>query len=155
MRELPLLCKTDVVNNILAGRQTQDRRPVKPQPTGPITWGCIGGQGFGFIDGTKIIKSPFGQPGDLLYVRETWRETGSAQRDDHKIPPADSGVGLDQIIFAAEHPEDGPWRPNIHMPKRFARIWLKVNRVWVERVQDISDDANPWVWACEFERVER
>jgi hypothetical protein len=74
------------------------------------------------------------------------------------------------------------------MPKKAARIKLRVKRVWIERIQDISEaDAkaegtkpepkmrahryryafgclwdsiyktwseNPFVWACEFERIE-
>ena len=31
-------------------------------------------------------------------------------------------------------------RPSIHMPKKYARIWLEVTNVRVERVQDIDDN---------------
>jgi hypothetical protein len=33
---------------------------------------------------------------------------------------------------------NGKWNPSIHMPKRFARIWLQVEDVRVERVQEIT-----------------
>jgi hypothetical protein len=50
------------------------------------------------------------------------------------------------------------------MPREASRINLKVKRVWVERIQDITYadmltegtldwESNPWVWCCEFEVV--
>lgn len=33
-----------------------------------------------------------------------------------------------------------PWHPSIHMPKRAARIWLKVTDVRVERLQNITSE---------------
>ena len=35
---------------------------------------------------------------------------------------------------------EGIWRPSIHMPKEAARIWLKVNGVRVERLQEITEE---------------
>ena len=64
-------------------------------------------------------------PGDILYVRETWRKAlngyyyyESWQRDD--------------IADVTK------WKPSIRMPKEAARIWLKVTDVRVERLQKIT-----------------
>ena len=38
------------------------------------------------------------------------------------------------------HGSSPDWRPSIHMPKEAARIFLKVKKVRVERLQDIDDD---------------
>lgn len=79
---------------------------------------------------------PF-QVGQILWVRETWRELGSAQTADGSIPPPEVAVG--NIIYAADHPEEGPWRSPRYMPKWASRLTLEVTNVRVERVQDIRD----------------
>jgi len=79
----------------------------------------------------KLCMTPY-QPGDILYVRETWNRlpyTGEYiyKADDegnNNIPKGEVG----HII----------WRPSIHMPKEAARIWLRVTDVRVERLQDIT-----------------
>jgi hypothetical protein len=67
------------------------------------------------------------QPGDLLYVRETWR---GIEQD----------FGPDRIEYKATETINlkDKWRPSIHMPKEAARIWLQVTDVRVERLMDIS-----------------
>ena len=83
----PILFHTEMVRAILEGRKSCTRRLVKPQPDGKHTFplgfvtdstekkevGC-----FGFsIDecggSIKYVKPPY-QPGDILYVRETWMD---------------------------------------------------------------------------------
>ena len=70
------------------------------------------------------------QPGDILYVRETWSK------------------GLERYIYRANYSDtekfyrDGKeiemkWHPSIHMPKEAARLWLKVTDVKVERLQEM------------------
>ena len=170
--ELPILFNSVMVRAILAGRKTQTRRAIKLKEFQKST---TRGYDFIFRDDRMLwndvtlakalnppskhypFRSPFGQPGDLLWVAE----------------------------------------------QQGARIWLKVGRVWVERVQDISAfdcfgegihgsgaqwatgaddnaaykstprlafsylwdsiyaakglgwDSNPYVWCCEFERVDK
>lgn len=65
--------------------------------------------------------------GDILYVRETWKEApkGYYYYEDWQ---------KDDIADVTK------WHPSIHMPKEAARIWLKVTDVRVERLQEISED---------------
>ena len=85
-RVLPILFNTEMVRAILDGRKTVTRRLIKSQPPydvqcplGYCTDGYkseIGKFAFGsHKDGGKMIfcKPPY-QPGDILYVRETWGE---------------------------------------------------------------------------------
>jgi hypothetical protein len=143
----PILCNTQVVQNILASRQTQDRRPIKFK------------KGLGeFVDKDDAWQwavhnstGPKYQVGDVLYVRETFCETTFIQcartnNWDYEIIDGqrnDNGVlgNYAKCIMYRTHELScpvGKWKPNIHMPKKFARIFLKVTAVRVERIQDIS-----------------
>lgn len=120
----PILFSTAMVQAILDGRKTQTRRVVKPQPeytrgfVGPIHW-------IGDKDG-KEIKCPYGEPGDILWVRETWCPP------HHLIP--ESGY-----VYKADDNRPFRWKPSIHMPFAAARIFLRVKSVRVERLHDISE----------------
>lgn len=142
-RVLPILFNTDMVLEILDGRKTVTRRLIKSQPPydvqcplGYCTDGYkseIGKFAFGsHEDGGKMIfcKPPY-QQGNILYVRETWLDY--AGRFMYK---ADCDKYRLESLKLAEF----NWRPSIHMPKEAARIWLKVNDVRVERLQEITID---------------
>ena len=47
--------------------------------------------------------------------------------------PCNSGVS-----YGGGFPDE-KWTPSIHMPRQASRLTLLVKRVWVERVQDISE----------------
>lgn len=70
------------------------------------------------------------QPGDILWVRETW----AAWSPTYGTAP--------RLIYKADDnaPAGVKWRPSIHMPKKAARIFLRVTGVRVERLQDISGE---------------
>lgn len=121
----PILFNTEMVRAILDGRKTVTRRVVMPQPEGrPIRMtenscypGCYA------IEGTpRVIRPPY-QPGDTLWVRETWAKSMAGtfmyQADDKAI--------------MVER-----WRPSIHMPREAARLFLRVTGVRVERLKDID-----------------
>ena len=131
-----------MVRAILEGRKTQTRRIMKPQPqflTGSNrrvyadcdfkkAWEDISGtgQGSGFSD------CPFGNPGDQLWVRETWRPK------THSFPtgwPYEYRATAEQDLT----PTDGNWKPSIFMPRTACRITLEIVSVRVERLKDISE----------------
>ncbi len=162
MSERLILFSPPMVRAILAGQKTMTRRVVRPQPdfgtahaalggdtsdavpgVSPACFGsCVGlqqGRGFGYV--IPNIRSPYGAPGDLLWVRETW--AAGKQFDD--VAPRDIPDGA-FIHYAASHPGDmhiigmarGRWRRSIHMPRWASRLTLRVTDVRVERVQDIT-----------------
>lgn len=94
MNAKPILFSGPMVRALLEGRKTQTRRIVKPQPTngwafenppvlGRITsshpkrgrFGAFVRRGLGSdFPEADLIACPYGQPGDLLWVRETWAD---------------------------------------------------------------------------------
>jgi hypothetical protein len=128
-----------MVRAILAGRKTQTRRlvtaPVAPREI--LRFGCRAGDGFGWFgqDGS-MIRSPYGAPGDRLWVREAW----AVLEDDRIIYQADAVPGS---YGAALLPDGdnyfGPWRTPLFMPRTAARLVLEVEAVRVERLHDISE----------------
>ena len=93
------------------------------------------------------------QPGDILYVRETfawcpcWDCGLDTTPDGCKNPviydfkKKEHGCYMYRASCEDnEYPSDDTWHPSIHMPKEAARIFLKVTNVRVERLQEITDD---------------
>ena len=80
-----------------------------------------------------IRKAPC-QPGDILYVRETWC---SAYDGEKYFYLADKLTNREERLLL--NYDDVKWHPSIHMPKGAARIWLKVIDVRIERLQDITE----------------
>ncbi len=159
MRIRPILFNTDMVRAILDGRKTVTRRIIKGFIPKDATWGysvftpngsisCRGTFVVGY--GEKFCKLPY-QPGDILYVRETWSTKRSSKcvgNKTEKCPyeSCENAPGpclYDEYIYkATDHLEssDVTWHPSIHMPKEAARIWLKVLDVRVERLQNITEE---------------
>jgi len=137
----PIIFSAPMVQAILAGRKTQTRRVMKPQPyteethSGKI-WRWANKQDRGWwwpIEETfhqKAIEedAPY-KPGDILWVRETWKP---CPNDDNAFAYKADGL-----------PEPAGcqylnWRPSIHMPRSAARLFLRVTDVRAERVRDIT-----------------
>lgn len=136
----PILFNTEMVRANLDGRKSCTRRLVKGFVPDNAIWGYTAFTPKGYIScrgtfadgyGEKFFKLPY-QPGDILYVRETW----------HK--------GLERYMYRADYSDtekfyrngkeiEMKWKPSIHMPKEAARIWLKVTDVRVERLQEITE----------------
>lgn len=146
----PVLFNTDMVKAILDGRKTVTRRRVgekvcivrEDQKINKnlngefelynITTRCG-------LPQNVFFKPPY-QPGDILYVRETW--------SDHYVPDEEGKAKLEYCYKADGTDikgeclpgENNRWYPSIHMPKEAARIFLKVTDVRVERLQDITNE---------------
>lgn len=191
----PILFNTEMVRAILDGRKTCTRRICKDANECTVpdmdfynadrrTYAV-----HNFVDKEHTEQLSTAErtcpicTGDILYVRETWKEApkGYYYYEDWQ---------KDDIADVTK------WKPSIHMPKEAARIWLKVTNVRVERLQEITEvqaqaegcnsglltgactargqfedlwnstvkksdldrygwDASPWVWVIEFERCEK
>lgn len=221
----PILFNTDMVRAILDGRKTQTLRIVKgldglnvyrSEPSEDSyeslsEWdffygGCL--PDGGLYDATKPVKAPCGI-GDILWVKETFCAL--------PVTPGGHLRGHDVYYYRAGEdlrPDGwrGNWKAARFMPKKAARIFLRVKYVRAERLQKITNigaqaegfvgvpcdhqnmgyygctdcmdsgwlepptiefaelwdstvkksdlplygwNANPWVWAIEFERCEK
>ena len=164
-RERPILFSGPMVRAILEGRKTATRRVVKPQPDSPcviaseICWmqgrvTCIWPAPYTLDDGTRPDHHaicPYGQPGDRLWVRETWASVPYGPAQIHGIDwpgvpdmrprKVDERNRARVVIYRADGgmPGDEVWTPSIHMPRWASRITLAITRVRVERVQDITE----------------
>lgn len=117
---------------ILDDRKTQTRRVIKLDG-----WNV----GDPIYQTRRSVEKmcPYGQPGDLLYVRETWRTW--AGHDELRPSQLDSygpcQYKADMAVYNG-HRDWGRWRSSIHMPEWASRIWLRMTDVRVGRVQEIS-----------------
>lgn len=164
----PILFNTEMVRAILDGRKSCTRRIVKPEP-----------QGYFEVNENPVyiydtdwnqgrITPPY-QPGDILYVRETfaWQpcwdcgmdvEQGGCENEaERRLHDKKKEHGCYMYRASCEdneYPSADTWHPSIHMKKDIARIWLKVTDVRVERLQEmkpvdvIKEGAYPDCWDC-------
>lgn len=123
-RVLPILFNMKMVRAILDCRKSCTRRIIKPQPQGYFE---VSEEPLYIYDtdGKQGKITPPYQPGDILYVRETFIQA-AAHIFWYK---ADDKPWMSKDLL---------WKPSIYMPKEAARIWLKVTDVRVERLQDIT-----------------
>jgi hypothetical protein len=149
MKESPIIFSTPMVQAILEGRKTQTRRIIKPQPvkedwlfewkgTRPKAKRDSRALASSSLEGLlKWMKYAKYNINDVLWVRETF--TIDSRGADGDNPG---------YYYKADMPiyEDGyeiwpdSWKPSIFMPKDYARIWLQITDVKVERLKDISVD---------------
>lgn len=142
-RILPILFKFDMVRAILDDRKGATRRIVKGFIPDDAIWGYTAFTPKGYIScrgtfadgyGEKFFKLPC-EPGDILYVRETFDYLEGWKIGD---------PGIDGKYFYRADGDlrpvswRGKWHPSLHMPKDAARIFLKVNDVRVERLDDMT-----------------
>lgn len=133
MKERPILFSAPMVRAILEGRKTQTRRIVKPQPS----WLAENNRVINVNGKCGMVESicPYGQPGDGLWVRETWAPVPMAWIDDGVEHRSDFAYRATGDVIGCHK-----WKPSIHMPRWASRITLEIVSVRVERLQDISEE---------------
>lgn len=154
MKEIPILYSPPMVQAVMNDRKTKTRRKTGLDKINenPDDWEIISlssknqyNQLIATFKNRKLnkvenIKSPYGKPGDLLWVREKHRSLFNCQTE-----------AFERYDYYADMPEDfhvqmkkkypkRNWKPSIHMPKAAARIWLRVTDIRIERLQDISEE---------------
>lgn len=163
MKERQILFSAPMVRALLAGTKTQTRRVVKP----PRRWAseypvidaiaCAASRAAWWWDGVHshvgvMQRCPYGQPGDRLWVRETWQMVDPIEVPEDRRgsrAPFTGCQGARSIPWVAaykadgdlSHPKHGPivWQPSIHMPRWASRITLEITGVRVERLQEIAE----------------
>lgn len=154
MKSRPILFNGPMVRALLDGRKTQTRRVFK-LPNGHRWDDLQGGADSGNIECDKWpgtwhvseFRCPYGQPGDQLWVRETWYCDDFRVQCGPYLKPDDMDVTAARedgtLVYAADglspYEADQPvWKPSIHMPRWASRITLEIVSVRIERLQDIS-----------------
>ncbi len=136
MKEKPILFSTPMVRAILDGRKTQTRRIVKKQPHGAGEWIMQGINWlFPNINPYINLKCPYGESGDVLWVRETWNTlTEYVEKPDHSV------MSISDFVYKADDYRFDKWKPSIYMPKEACRIKLLIENIRVEMLKDISGE---------------
>ncbi|EFE4924921.1 hypothetical protein [Escherichia coli] len=181
MTERGMIFNAEMVRAILDGRKTQTRRIIKLSHERGMLNPVVRGRNGEISSITCRLAPtlcPLGQPGDHIWVRETFGDCG-----ERLVYRADTDDGAKCKVKR--------WTPSIHMPRWASRILLEITDVRVEQLQAITlgdickefgcglydfrpatygfqawevlwksiygDDswqANPWVWVIEFKRIE-
>ncbi len=162
----PIRLNSEMVRAIPEGNRIQTRRIIKPQPKEQLLYIGFGyGAGKWESKSEKLWTPPY-TAGDILYVQEAWRPTGITSKP---------------FAYRADEKESisAIWKPSVNMPKEAARIFLEVECVSVEHLQNTTEEfsgsisqklwdstikpqkrnvygwnANPWVWVIELAQIE-
>lgn len=146
MAERPILFSGPMVRALRAGTKTLTRRAFREQPPPGVR--------VGFVPGRST--TPYGVPGDRLWVRETYYAWGHWTRRHNEKKGREEWHFVDETLGAGlayryEAEEKLPrrkrelhqvawWkRPAIFMPRAASRITLEITEVRVERLQSISE----------------
>lgn len=139
MKERPILFSGAMVRALLANTKTQTRRAVKIDITMGRESILAPRRGKRYAPVYLLPENaaeafaccPYGQPGDRLWVRESFAEGIHQMTDANHWAYAADHFGTQQRL-------GDRWKPSIHMPRAASRITLEITSVRVERLQDIS-----------------
>jgi hypothetical protein len=99
------------------------------------SWGVFGGNGAADL---CLVDCPYGKPGDILWVRETWATNG-LDYFRYKADFKEVDEGINHKTSGFRKPYD-KWKPSLFMPKSACRLWLEITDVKMERLQNISEE---------------
>jgi hypothetical protein len=158
MKSRPILFSGAMVRAILDGSKTQTRRVVKLTDSGRVK-AAGSARNWHLDDPNAVLACPYGQPGDRLYVRETWGIFDAGSKWVENGQPLDSDTEFGVVYKADDHggkqgecywktapagsrcwATDEKFHPSIHMPRWASRITLEIVSVRVERLQEISEE---------------
>ncbi|WP_337238432.1 morphogenetic protein [Citrobacter portucalensis] len=153
MTERGMIFNSEMVRAILDGRKTQTRRPVK-FPFKDRNLGCelSGNELAGELSSGNYLNSPFGKPGDRIWVRETFqgplfdidqmdaycKDSAPFEKTQFCVYKADGKPAPE--FFDADDNLHCCWQPSIHMPRWASRLLLEITSVRVERIRSMSQD---------------
>lgn len=156
VKERPILFSAPMVRAILAGKKTQTRRVMKPQPKVQVMQPGIPVLTIPMNRGSRsswLLPNaldqpgccPYGRAGDQLWVRETWTGTWCSER----MHLAYSADGSERMLAIKEVPhgyclpkaaaKPSSWVTPLFMPRWASRMALEIADVRVEQVQAISE----------------
>lgn len=148
-RVLPILFNTEMVAAIKDNQKSVTRRVIKQGKIEKILNSPSRKENPDIPDEkfiNSLVDAPC-SPGDILYVRErfcigeiVYGEEADGSAEPYVIQPGHNYIPYEYCIRNRIGVEDVKWRPSIHMPKKYARIWLKVTDVRAEQLQDITED---------------
>ncbi|MDF4639359.1 hypothetical protein P3489_06130 [Vibrio parahaemolyticus] len=151
MKVTPMIFNTEMVKALLDGRKTVTRRPVKVDYERGMNGSVVRGK-----NGEVSVLSfapiaglcPFGNVGDLIWVRETFCPDPDCDHDswdDHELSffewnncgcsaafLPDALKTNEHCLFKAGGFPDLKWTPSIHMPRWASRLTLLVADVRIE-----------------------
>lgn len=149
-KERPILFSTPMVEAIYNGTKNQTRRDkgLDTINENPDNWQVLHytlinnkttvvlqcKQGFGYLR----VSCPYGKTDDTLWVRETFIKLPEDDLFTYKAnSPYQISLDLKQDILKAKGLK---WKPSIHMPRKAARLFLRIADISLERLNDISKE---------------
>jgi len=163
-KEIPILFSGIMVAALLENRKGVTRRltgleKINENPgrwtLNPKKWKNVDGHVAAAFtdydaDETIMVRCPYGDVGDLLWVREKFAHGQKGILDN----PEELYVTFfngDQIyskggyaktpVMPTDKSRSGiKWKPSIHMPKWASRIWLQNTSIIVDQLHDITEE---------------
>lgn len=150
MTERGMIFNGEMVRAILDSRKTQTRRPVKfPFKDRNLDCELSGNELAGELSSGNYLNSPFGKPGDRIWVRETFqgplfdfdqmdaycKDSAPFEKAQFCVYKADGKPAPE--FFDADDNLHCCWRPSINMPRWASSILLEIIDIRVERLNAI------------------
>jgi len=161
-KELPISFTAESVRAIIDKRKNVTRRVIKNIPACYVKGRkpqSYGPDDYAFLDmadpvGTyPTLAMPRYQPGDLLWVKESYREAAcnkgficiqykADEQIRHGLTSQGDNGEIEAVGKICEHGlmGGGKWKSSRFMPKWVARTWLEVVSVRPEQLQDITEE---------------